>query len=284
MAALVGGFHPPARSFFAWGRMGGLMGDQKQTYTLTGLTEKHLRVIMKALDFTGRMACGQFRELYEVVDPRFKLRHEVRERCERMLDELKSVMIPELTTPHSSWGIRAQEISDDHRVGYDVIQVVRHRLAWDRNPKGDFTVDFDEPWRTSEQVRMIGIRAEDPTELPPPPDVIYVKDLDVAVSVPVKKGSKKPAPKKPVKASKEKPESSKPRKFAAKDTPSKSLRSAMQVPLCNTKVACDGNTLFNGRTMCLKCEEALAKKAKNKDKAPVLKGVPSRKNRRRSPE
>lgn len=58
---------------------------------------------------------------------------------------------------------------------------------------------------------------------------------------------------------------------------SESLHVRLQIPICEVKVACDGNTLFKGRKICGRCEETLAKRAKQKaaqeQKAePVLRG------------
>ena len=37
------------------------------------------------------------------------------------------------------------------RIAWDIQQVIRHRIAWDRNPKGNITVDFDSPLKTSDE-------------------------------------------------------------------------------------------------------------------------------------
>lgn len=47
--------------------------------------------------------------------------------------------------------------------------------------------------------------------------------------------------------------------------------SHMTLPMCPVKLACDGATIRDGRAMCSKCAERMARKAK--EKAPVkLKG------------
>jgi len=274
------------------------MGDKTNTrYRLTGITETHLRAIMKALDFTARVGMGQFRELFDLVDSTFKVRGPSRDEAEKLLFRARSIMMPDV--PAGGYlGIRSQELPDHHRIGFDVHQVIRHRLAWDRNPKGDFMVDFDEPWRTSTTVDLIGIEREDEAteeaseQLPPPPTEII---LDAAPEVPAEKPVKKSAPKKsapkksvkPVEPSKaepvkvESPKEEPPRKATA-ERRKMSLRSAMQTPLCSEKIACDGSPLYKGRTMCGKCEEALAKRAKSKAKETTLKGVPSRTNKKRT--
>lgn len=155
------------------------MGEK--TYTLEGLTETHLRSIMKALDFTSRIGMGQYRELFDLVDPSFKVRGPERDEAEKLLLRARSLMMPRLESSSSYWSIRSPEVPEHHRVGFDIQQVIRHRLAWDRNPKGDFMVDFDTPWQTAESVGLVKIRVEKPIEeepsqqLPPPPAEVIVE-------------------------------------------------------------------------------------------------------------
>lgn len=243
-----------------------------QTYRVTGLSEQHLRVLVRALDFMGRMGLGQFKEVMGVADPAFKVGGDERAIAEKLLMQARSLLMPGLEATNAYWSIRSPQVSDDLRVAFDLQQVIRHRLAWDGNPKGDFTVDFDEPWRTSERVGLVRMEKES-DELPPPPDEIIVPvEMLSGVKAP-KKASKKPTGKHHI------PPTAK-RDMVVGD--GKARISSLQLPLCEVKVACDGNRLMGTRKVCGKCEEALAKKAKRDGKAPVLKGVPSRTNKRRT--
>lgn len=160
-------------------------------YELTGLTETHLRVLNRALEFLFRVGMGQFREVIDVADPTFKRRGKVQDKAEDLLRQVRALLMPDLEHPNSYWSILAHEISDDYRVASDIHQVVRHRLAWDRNPKGDFTVNFDEPIRSSQRVGLVGIRP-DGDQLPPPPAEITVPEL---AEKPKKAPAKKATPK-----------------------------------------------------------------------------------------
>ena len=42
-------------------------------------------------------------------------------------------------------------INDSFRVAWDLQQVIRYRLAWDRNPEGGIQVIFDEPLKSSQE-------------------------------------------------------------------------------------------------------------------------------------
>jgi hypothetical protein len=119
------------------------------TYRLTGLTEKHLRAILKATEFFERISMGQFNELLDVADPHHKLTHEEREPAETYLALARQCLIPELKSNFAYWSIRSSEVHDDARICYDFLQVVRNRLAWDNHPEGGWTYDFDAPLRTS---------------------------------------------------------------------------------------------------------------------------------------
>lgn len=125
-------------------------------YRLT-FTEDHLHALLMATEFHERIAMGQFREVLEVVDPGFKLPHENREMAEQMLTIARRYLMPALATDNSYWGIRSREVRDENRVMYDILQVVRHRLAWDRHPEGGMTINFDRPWRSSEKLDLIEI-------------------------------------------------------------------------------------------------------------------------------
>lgn len=54
-------------------------------------------------------------------------------------------------------GIHSRTITDNARIAYDIEQVIRHRLAWDRQPEGGFQVDFDEPARSSSSCSLATI-------------------------------------------------------------------------------------------------------------------------------
>ena len=50
-----------------------------------------------------------------------------------------------LLAPNVSWSVHSCAESLSHGVSYDMFQILRHRLAWDREPCGGMTVDFGSP-------------------------------------------------------------------------------------------------------------------------------------------
>lgn len=50
-----------------------------------------------------------------------------------------------------SFGIHNDNVSEDVRTSWDIYQVVRNFIAWDREPNGGITVNFDLPMRVSKE-------------------------------------------------------------------------------------------------------------------------------------
>ncbi len=120
------------------------------------LTEKQARVIINALDLYSRIGMGQLKEVAYV------LRHNPIPASASEAENRSSILIDikdELDVLSKLWmngsgyhSINSSKISDVFRIAWDIQQVIRHRLAWDRNPKGEITVDFDTPLVTSDEV------------------------------------------------------------------------------------------------------------------------------------
>lgn len=112
-------------------------------YQLT-LNERQLEVINKALDFYSRMAAGQFGELLSwfsgfnwVKSPDAEDRESLEWLKERLTGLRRNAYRSIVTCPEPA------------RIAYDIYQVIRNRLAWDRNPKGGIQVSYDDPHQVS---------------------------------------------------------------------------------------------------------------------------------------
>jgi hypothetical protein len=116
-------------------------------YTLT-LTEEQAGILVDALDLYSRIGIGQFEECVRVFDHALELPIETRDACKASLDHAKFVIAG--LPSGGSHGIHNPKVRDAFRVAYDIQQVVRHRIAWDRNPEGNRSlVHFDEPRQIS---------------------------------------------------------------------------------------------------------------------------------------
>ena len=67
-----------------------------------------------------------------------------------ILGDLQSAMT-KMGSPTAYFGISSPEIPDDARIAFELMQVIRHRIAWDKVPQGDILVDFDRPLPFSKQ-------------------------------------------------------------------------------------------------------------------------------------
>lgn len=110
------------------------------------MTENQARVLMRALDLYSRVRMGQFRTISYLFTPYREFDWTV---VDYHLDATKRAIFPELDT-NAYYGIFNDEVGDAKNA-WDIHQVVRHALAWHRNLEGGITVDFDEPWATSDE-------------------------------------------------------------------------------------------------------------------------------------
>lgn len=126
------------------------MFDQK--YTLQ-LTENQARIISEALDLFSRIGMGQLKEVVSVLRQNPLPNSNLEERI-NFLSEIRNkldILAKYWMKGPGYHGITSKLISDKFRIAWDIQQVIRHRLAWDRKSEGGFTIDFDDPMVTSEE-------------------------------------------------------------------------------------------------------------------------------------
>lgn len=126
------------------------------------LSEGQAELVSRAVELYARLGLGQF----QMLDRFFSWgpKDSSLEKARPLLQELAII---KNGAPHSHPGIYSKAISDDYQVLYDLYQVMRHRLAWDRDPhpKGWLGVDYREPLRAStseELARITQIETEKP--------------------------------------------------------------------------------------------------------------------------
>lgn len=116
------------------------------------VNEKQAQVIKEALDLYSRIIAGQFNEIIHIIANKY---------CSKLSDicwgefhssskelneaKMKMMSVLGLNSPYASFGIGSEIISDDSKVAYDILQVLRNRIAWHKEPSGDIRVDFDTP-------------------------------------------------------------------------------------------------------------------------------------------
>jgi hypothetical protein len=101
---------------------------------------------MTALDLYSRVRMGQFHQIVHIFLPYRNFDCVV---AERFLTMAREEIFPELDR-NAYYGIFNREVGDG-QVTWDIYQVIRHAMAWHRNPNGGWTVDFDEPMVASNE-------------------------------------------------------------------------------------------------------------------------------------
>lgn len=136
------------------------------TYTMT-VTENQARLITQAMDLLSRIQIGQWYEFIDWLPPTKEFcRHSLREQLQPVMSEHFRKTKPEgcqyaIDGWGRHYGIHSPFVPDTARVAWDLKKVIEYRLAWDRNPEGGFTVDFDGPQHVGEEPLAIIKRVED---------------------------------------------------------------------------------------------------------------------------
>jgi hypothetical protein len=125
------------------------------------LTTAEGDLLVSALDFYSRLFLGQTDELANLArwngvgvfaDGQPKEGWDNAYAAEEILAQAHGL----LTGMHrnASHGIFNTAVPEDARIAWDLQKVIRHRLAWDRQPLGGYTVNFDPPYQTAKDVPL----------------------------------------------------------------------------------------------------------------------------------
>lgn len=116
-------------------------------YQLT-ITEKQAEVIQRALEFYGRVSMGQLDEV-EFVCPIDQLQAD-KTLGRSALETAKFAF----TGLRNGAYIGVSGVNDNAKIAWDIHQVIRHRISWDRNPEGGWTTNYDEPMHYSNTEKL----------------------------------------------------------------------------------------------------------------------------------
>jgi hypothetical protein len=101
---------------------------------------------------------GQFGELSSSWNFDWKCDNEARDVAEKMLQSVKRTLTP--LYGNQFYSISSPEIPDSWKIAYDIHQVIRFRLAWDRDPNDNWNVHKNEPMRYGSS-ELATIKGED---------------------------------------------------------------------------------------------------------------------------
>ena len=63
--------------------------------------------------------------------------------------QIKQLVFPELQGGY--YGIRNENVHESCKIGCEIRDVIRHRLAWDRKPEGGWEMCYHEPMNVSQK-------------------------------------------------------------------------------------------------------------------------------------
>lgn len=105
--------------------------------------------MQRALELYARIGMGQLSDLEQ--HHAFMTRDYDYRKVRDLFDSIKSEVFTDLYRGQY-YGIRHEGTHESSKEAYDIYQVIRHKLAWHRNPEGNnWNVMFDDPVRFSSQ-------------------------------------------------------------------------------------------------------------------------------------
>jgi hypothetical protein len=105
-------------------------------------SEKQVEIMKIALDLYARLRSGQMSELYNLIFCNSDLYKKFDEEQQFLIREKLDEICNNFYVANVLGGNGASEPSD---IAWDIFQVLRHQLTWDKHPEGGMTVDFDTP-------------------------------------------------------------------------------------------------------------------------------------------
>jgi len=133
------------------------MKEEKLKITLE-INEVQAQVIQSALDLYSRLGIGQVEEMSTNFgifgDQLMKLTEDDRDKIKTLNKEFKQILFPNLDG-NSYYGIYSDKVPKNSKISYDIIQVMRNKIAFSKNPKGGHTTDFGTPIKSSHETEFI---------------------------------------------------------------------------------------------------------------------------------
>jgi len=103
------------------------------------LTETQALLVRDALDLYARIGLGQFEAVCDVFG-----------RSDEMLAGIHIAKKACGFPASGSHGLHNAKVHDRFRQAWDICQVVRNKVAWERKPEGGLEVQFYKPHQTSD--------------------------------------------------------------------------------------------------------------------------------------
>jgi hypothetical protein len=120
-------------------------------YQLT-LNDEQVQMLLRALDVYSRVGCGQFNRILEMFRGDSRRPEDCSIQWEAQWETLFCFFKKQLLSlqGNASYSICSPEVPVDYRLAWDVLQIVRHHVSWEKRPEGNpMSVHFDPPMNTS---------------------------------------------------------------------------------------------------------------------------------------
>jgi hypothetical protein len=116
--------------------------SNSKTYQLS-VNQTQARVLQEALDLYSRILMGQLSEVSHKIHGPYD-----HQEANKYLEIAKTIIFPNLERG-ASYGVGGA--CEESKISYEMMAVIRRFLAFERNPEGDFLVDFDTPLKVSKE-------------------------------------------------------------------------------------------------------------------------------------
>jgi hypothetical protein len=130
-----------------------------KTYNLQ-VTEEQLKVISTACELLSRIQGGQIREAFDYLplkkDIDWSVYHEIQDELTRRMPEILEDGIDGWS---SSFGVGSSKVHNYHDIAWDLYQVIRHKLSWERAVEEGVIESENSPRKWSE---MMGVSFDPP--------------------------------------------------------------------------------------------------------------------------
>lgn len=127
----------------------------KQRVYNIALTENQCNIISNAMDLYARIGLGQIHVIAEHMwhfsDKLGIPNYKIGEKFNSIKKDITGLDV------NASYGIQTKWVPDKFNSAFDIHQVIRNRVSWDKYPDGGITVNFDEPMRYSKDDELIKI-------------------------------------------------------------------------------------------------------------------------------
>lgn len=130
-----------------------------KTFTLT-LSEKQAQAILAACELMSRIQGGQILEAFEHLPLREDIDwgayHEIRDDLTKRMPEILKNRIDGW---QSHFGVGNKELPESHDIAWDLYQVIRHHLSWQKAVEDGIVESMDSP---REFLKMMGVNYDTP--------------------------------------------------------------------------------------------------------------------------